>query len=332
MTETIERLRLNIAQITPLTPRIRLYQLRAAFGAELPLVTAGSHIAIPVKLANGKQDLHHYSICSDPNQREFYEIAVLFKADNDTNESSGEKNGSGGAQFIRENFVVGMPLECGMPSNNFHLHADASPAILIAGGIGIAPIVAIAHTLALRGRRFSLHYAGRSKNEMAFVDELQKEFSRNMSVYAADESQRLDIMHVLVDAPSNAFFYACGPHKMLADIETCARMLGIETDRIQTEYFVGDKFENDKPVVLELAHSNKLINARADQSLLTALRDAGVNVQFDCGMGDCGTCAIKILEGEAEHRDHVLSDAQKAQGYMCVCVSRAKGEKIILAL
>ena len=337
MTESTERLRLKIAQITRLTPRIRLYQLRAASGIELPLVTAGSHIAVPVKLANGKENFHHYFICSNPNQREFYEIAVPFRDDNvadnnvtDTNVT--DENGSGGAQFISENFVVGTLLECGMPSNNFHLHADASPAVLIAGGIGITPIIAIADTLALRGRRFSLHYAGRNKSEMAFVDTLQKNFARNLYVYNADENRRLDLMQVLADAPSNAFFYACGPHKMLADIETCARMLGIETDRIQTEYFVGDKFENDKPVVLELAHSNKLINARADQSLLTALRDAGVNVQFDCGMGDCGTCAIKILEGEAEHRDHVLSDAQKAQGYMCVCVSRAKGEKIILAL
>jgi ferredoxin-NADP reductase len=223
-------------------------------------------------------------------------------------------------------------LECGIPSNNFHLHADASPAILIAGGIGITPIISIAHTLALRGRRFQLHYAGRSKNDMAFVDELQKNFPRNTYVYAADEQQRLDIMSVLADAPSNTLFYACGPQKMLADIETSARMLGIDKDRIQMEHFAAEKSANDKAVVLELAHSNKLVKATADQSLLSALRDAGVNVNFDCCVGDCGTCAVKILEGEAEHRDHVLSDAQKAQGFICVCVSRAKGEKLVLAL
>jgi ferredoxin-NADP reductase len=321
MTNTIERLSLTVAQITQLTPRIYRYQLRATSGADLPLITAGSHIAIPVTLKNGKQDFHHYSICSNPNQREYFEIAVLR-----------EENSSGGSHFIFENFAVGTLLECGMPSNNFHLHADASPAILIAGGIGITPIISIAHTLALRGRRFSLHYAGRGKSEMAFVDELQKSFARNLYVYAADENQRLDIMQVLADAPSNTLFYACGPQKMLADIETCARMLGIDKDRIQTEHFAAEKSANDKAVVLELAHSNKFINARADQSLLTALRDAGVDVNFDCCVGDCGTCAVKILEGEAEHRDHVLSDAQKAQGFICVCVSRAKGEKLVLAL
>jgi ferredoxin-NADP reductase len=321
MTNTIERLSLIITQVTQLTPRIYHYQLRVTSGAELPLITAGSHIAIPVTLRNGQQDFHHYSICSNPNQREFYEIAVLR-----------EDNGNGGSQFIINNFVVGTLLECSMPSNNFHLHADASPAILIAGGIGITPIVSIAHTLTLRGRRFQLHYAGRSKNDMAFLDELQKTFARNIYFYASDENQRLHIMNVLTDAPSNTLFYACGPQKMLADIETSARLLGIDKDRIQMEHFVAEKSANDKAVVLELAHSNKLIKATADQSLLTALRDAGVNVNSDCCVGDCGTCAIKILEGEAEHRDHVLSDAQKAQGFICVCVSRAKGEKLVLAI
>ncbi len=321
MTKTIERLSLIITQVTQLTPLIYHYQLRANSGAELPLITAGSHIAIPITLNNGKQDFHHYSICSNPNQREFYEITVLL-----------EENGSGGSQFIIKNFAVGSLLGCGMPSNNFHLHADASPAILIAGSIGITPIISIAHTLALRGRRFQLHYAGRSKNDMAFVDELQKAFTRNLYIYAADEHQRLNVMNLLAEAPSNTLFYACGPQKMLADIETSARMLGIDKDRIQMEHFVAEKSENDKAVVLELAHSNKLIKATADQSLLSALRDAGVNVNFDCCVGDCGTCAIKILEGEAEHRDHVLSDAQKTQGFICVCVSRAKGDKLVLAL
>lgn len=321
MNDTIERLRLTIAQITQLTPRIYHYQLRATSGAELPLITAGSHIAIPVTLNKGKQDFHHYSICSNPNQRDFYEIAVLR-----------EENGSGGSQFIIENFSVGTLLKCGMPSNNFHLHADASPAILIAGGIGITPIMSIAHTLTLRGRRFQLHYAGRSKSDMAFVEELQKNFVRNLFIYAADEQSRLNILNLLADAPSNTLFYACGPQTMLAEIETCARMLGIDKDRIQMEHFAAEKSAHDKAVVLELAHGNKIIKATADQSLLSALRDAGVNVNFDCCVGDCGTCAVKILEGEAEHRDHVLSDAQKAQGFICVCVSRAKSDKLVLAL
>ena len=119
---------------------------------------------------------------------------------------------------------------------------------------------------------------------------------------------------------------------MLDDITTNARLLGIDQDKIQLEYFPADKINADKSVVVELAYSNKLIQVTAEQSLLTAIRDSKVDVQFDCCVGDCGTCAVKIIEGQADHRDHVLSDEQKAEGYICICVSRALGEKLVLAL
>jgi ferredoxin-NADP reductase len=315
------KLTLVVSAIHILTPRIRAYELRAPNGGELPLVTAGSHLAIPVVLGDGRTDVRQYSICSNPGQRDFYRIAVLR-----------ENAAHSGSIFIHDNFSVGMQLHCALPKNNFHLHADASPAVFIAGGIGITPIIAMAHTLATRGRRFSLHYAGRSKSEMAFVEELQQDFNRQVQLYPADEKIRMDVMHVLADAPGNAHFYVCGPQRLLDETMSAASALGIAKDRIQREHFHAEKFAGDKPVVLELARSNKVINAGADQSLLAALRDAGVHVNFDCCVGDCGTCAVKVLEGEPEHRDHVLSDAAKAKGRMCVCVSRARGEKLVLDL
>ncbi|GGY77133.1 hypothetical protein GCM10011613_22060 [Cellvibrio zantedeschiae] len=321
MTSNEQKLALTVSRVRDLTPRIRAYELRSTTGEELPLVTAGSHIAIPVQLADGKTDVRHYSICSNPNQREFYEIAVLL-----------EDNSRGGSQFIYNHFQTGTQIECALPTNNFHLHADASPAVLIAGGIGITPIMAIAHTLALRGRRFTLHYAGRHKKDMAFVPELENNFPRSLFFYDADEGKRLDLMNLLGDATSNTLFYACGPQKMLDDIETSARLLCIAKDRIQIEHFSAPGSEQDTPLLLELAYSNKLIKVNANQPLLNAVRDAGVEVKFDCCVGDCGSCAVKVLEGEAEHRDHVLSDSQKSQGYMCLCVSRAKGEKLVIAL
>ncbi len=322
MKPNTETLLLHISRVRQLTPRIRAYELKPQTpGTNLPLVSAGSHIAIPVLLADGKQDVRNYSICSNPTQRDFYEIAVLL-----------EEKGGGGSQFIFDNFQVGTQLECEPPTNNFQLHADASPAVLIAGGIGITPIMAIAHTLAARGRRFNIHYAGRSKSSMAFIEELELLFPRNITYYAADQEQRLDIMHLLADAPSNALFYACGPQKMLADIETSARMLGIAKDRIQIELFTTEVSNKNTALVLELAYANKFIKVDPDQSLLNAVRDAGIDTNFDCCVGDCGTCAVKILQGEAEHRDHVLSEEQKAQGYICLCVSRAKGDKLVLAL
>ncbi|RYG01852.1 MAG: iron-sulfur cluster-binding domain-containing protein, partial [Chitinophagaceae bacterium] len=153
-----------------------------------------------------------------------------------------------------------------------------------------------------------------------------------LHIYPADEGIVLDIMHEMANASGNTLFYACGPREMLDDIETCSRLLGITKDRIQTEKCTYDNEAQDMPLVLELAYSNKLINVSADQPLLKAVRDAGVDADFDCCVGDCGSCAVKILEGEAEHRDHVLSDAQKADGFICLCVSRAKSDKLVLAL
>lgn len=321
MSSTTEKLVLKISRVRDLTSRIRAYELRSESGAELPLVTPGSHLTIPVQLPSGKMDFRHYSICSNAIERDFYEIAVLLEA-----------KGRGGSQFIFNNFQLGTQLECGLATNNFDLHADASPAILFAGGIGIAPIIAIAHTLAMRGRRFTLHNAGRSKTEMAFLDELRHYFPRNLKIYARDEDARVDILHELANAPSNALIYACGPKKMLSDIETSAHLLGISKDRIQTENFITEDAEKNTALVLELAYSNKLINVNSDQPLLNAVRDAGIDVNFDCCVGDCGSCAVKILEGEADHRDHVLNDAQKAEGFICLCVSRAKSDKLVLAL
>jgi ferredoxin-NADP reductase len=321
MNISAEKLSLSVTRIRKLTSRILVYELRSATATELPLVTAGSHLTLPISFSNGKITCRNYSICSNPNQRDFYEIAVLCDEPNRTDSELNFEKNDMGSQF-----------ECDLPSNSFHLHADASPATLIASGIGIAPIIAIAHTLAARGRRFSLHYAGDSKTEMAFVDELQSAFPRQIHFYCADENQHLDTMNLLADAPRNSFFYTAVPQKMVADIETSAHLLGIPKDQIQQECFDSEEQVRDKAVILELAYSNKLINAKADQPLLAALRDAGVDVHFDCCVGDCGTCAVKVLEGKAEHRDHVLSDAQKSEGLMCVCVSRAKGDKLVLAL
>ena len=159
MVEKADSLILVISDIRQITPRIRVYTLRNPHGAELPLFTAGAHLGVAVTI-NGSQTSRSYSICSNPIDRSQYQIAVLR-----------EDMGRGGSLFIHNEFREGKEIECSNATNNFHLHADASPAVFIAGGIGITPIIAMMHTLSLRGRRFSLHYAGRSKNEMAFVED-----------------------------------------------------------------------------------------------------------------------------------------------------------------
>lgn len=324
MLDKSQTLSLVISGIRDLTQRVRAFKLRAPDGSELPLITAGSHIAIQLQTNESKAEYRQYAICSNPSERDHYEIAVLLNSPKSENEQSL-------SQFIFDKFNIGTQLQCLLPSNNFQLHADSSPAVLIAKDIGIAPIKSLAHTLSSRGRRFSLHFTGEKKMEMPFIQELDTLFPRNLFCYATEDDQHLEIINLLADAPDNAYFYVSGPHNFLRDIEANARLLGMAKDRFQLEY-LSSPLEQDKPLVLELAHSNRIIKVDTKQSLLTALRDAGINAKFDCCVGECGTCAIKVLEGTVDHRDHALSNAQKEQGFMCVCVSRAKDEKLVLAI
>jgi len=314
-------LKLVITAMRDLTSRIRLYRLCAHNGDELPQAVAGAHIAIPVTLANGAIELRHYSLCHDQAQRNYFEIAV-----------QREQRGRGGSEFIYQHFALGTLIECSAPNHHFQLHTDSSPAILIAGGIGITPLFAMAQRLALRGRRFTLHYAGRSKTDMAFAHELQQLFQHQVIFYPADEGRRLNITDIFANAPSNSLFYICGPQSMLSDAGISATVLGIHKDRVQMERFSAETSSDDKAVVLELVRSNKIIYASADSPLLYALQKSDIPVSFDCCVGDCGSCAVRVLEGEPDHRDHVLSETQKAQGYICLCVSRAKSEKLVIDL
>lgn len=311
-------LSLVISSIHQLTPRIRSYELRDANGQELPLVTAGAHIKIPVTQKGDATEFRYYSLCSNPAQRELYEIAIQIEEDESI--------------MIHDFFKLGATFTCEIPSNSFPLHADTSPTVFIAGGIGITPIKPMVQTLARRGRRFQLHYAGRSLKDMAFNDFLASEFQQYYFTYPADEGKRLNIINVLTDAPHNAIFYVCGPTSLIEDTYNAANSLGIPKDRIHSEAFSITKNEKDKPVIVELARSNKLIHVDANQPLLAAIRDAGVTVDFDCCVGECGTCAVKIIEGEADHRDTALNDKQRADGMICICVSRARSEKLILDL
>lgn len=314
-------LSLVITRIQQLTPRIRHYELRNTDGQDLPLIAAGAHLTIPITDASGRGVVRQYSICSDPTRRDIYEIAVLAE----------QKNNSYGQQ-LQDIFTLGMTFICEPPSNHFPLHADTSPSLLLAGGIGIAALKPMAQTLARRGRRFQLHYAGRSRREMAFSDTLGDEFGKQFFCYPADEELRMDVMQLLSGAPHNIMVYVCGPRSLIDATYSAASALGISSDRIHSESFAPQKSTQDKPLILELLRSNKLLQVAADQPLLAAIQAAGVAADFDCCVGECGTCAVKIIEGEADHRDSVLSDAARKAGMICICVSRARSEKLVLDL
>ncbi len=312
---------LVITGIRQLTPRVRAYELRRPDGSDVPAVRAGSHIDVPVPSADGGTKTRSYSISSNPSRRDAYEIAVQC-----------DPEGTGGSRAIHDGYALGMRIRASDPRNTFALHSDDRPAILIAGGIGITPLKAMAQQLREDGRVFHLHYAARSREAMAYRGKLELALHGSVSIYPSDEGRRIDIDALLSDAPDDAVIYVCGPGRLIDVVYQSAAGLGIARDRIRSERFapVGTA-PDDVAFDVALARSKTTVRVGADQTLLDALIDAGADPAYSCRSGTCGTCAVGLLDGEADHRDSVLSDAERAAGQRIYpCVSRAVSERIVL--
>lgn len=312
-------LELVVSGIRQDTPRVRVYELRHPQGEPLPTVGAGAHLRVPVPGGDGRQT-RHYSICSDPGRRDAYEIAVLR-----------EDAGRGGSKALHAEFQLGLRVRCHPPRNDFELHEGPQPAILIAGGIGITPIKAMAHVLARRGQAFHIHYAGRSSDEMALLHSL-REHAGHLTLYASDRGERLAVPHLLATATEDTHVYACGPARLIDDVLLAASAFGLG-DRVHVERFTAPVGFDDRPIEVELQRSGEKVAVSGSQTVLEALRLAGIDAPYDCAAGNCGTCAVKVLEGIPDHRDTALTAAERDRaGLMCICVSRAHSERLVLDL
>ncbi len=221
-------LKLVVTGMRQLTPRIRAYELRAPDGSDLPPVTAGAHVSVPVRLQDGSLVTRQYSLVTHPHGRDSYEIAVLR-----------EEAGRGGSAAIHAAWEIGTRLALDHPANQFPLHADDRPTVLIAGGIGITPIKAMARELKARGNAFELHYSGRTPAEMAYRDRLAVEFPTQLRLYftRAPGGTRIDLHAVMRAAPDGALFYVCGPRPLIDAAAAAARELAIPAGRVRYESF-----------------------------------------------------------------------------------------------
>lgn len=313
-------LHLKITAIRQLTPRVRAYELRTIDASPLPEIHAGAHLQVPVPSNGGNTVLRHYSICSNPERRDVYEIAVLR-----------EDEGSA-SQTIHRLFTLGMELRCERPANFFPLQEKPGPALLIAGGIGITPIKAMAQELESRGEEFQIHYAGRSCSEMAFRDRLQRQFGDRAHFYPADRQSRINIEALLRDQGPQVNVYVCGPTKLLEAVKLTAAKLDIADAQIHSEQF-GIATGKGQPFQLILQKSGREISVSGDSSTLDAMLEAGIDVPHSCRNGQCRSCAVPVIQGDVEHRDTALSEADREQaGLMCPCVSRARSLRLTLDL
>ncbi|MGR8942059.1 MAG: pyridoxamine 5'-phosphate oxidase family protein, partial [Gammaproteobacteria bacterium] len=220
---------LTIAGIRQLTPGIRAYELRHADGEPLPAYRAGAHLRVPIALADGSITTRAYSLTDAADNLFRYRIAVLRAED-----------GDGGSRALHDGWHIGARLNIDAPENHFGLHEDDRPALLIAGGIGITPLKAMAEELAIRGADFRLHYAGRSPRHMAFVEDLQRHFPDRCRFYFSQTPTptRLDVEALLNGASAETVIYVCGPARLIDAVRRTARRLGIAGEQVQFESFI----------------------------------------------------------------------------------------------
>ena len=313
---------LVVAGVRQLTPRVRAFELRHADGLPLPAFDAGAHLVLPVAMDQGAAATRHYSIASNPRDRSRYEVAVLHKP-------------GGGAAFAHAQWSLGTVLRADPPQNHFPLAGGGGPCLLVAGGIGITPLKAMALQLVHAGRACELHHAVRSVREAVYADELSALLGARHVLHPSDVGRRLDIDRLLQRADAAGLqVYVCGPSSLVAAVRTRALAAGVAPAHIHSERFAPpDGQAGDTAFALRLHRSGRVVHVLPGQSMLQALEQAGVPAAASCRVGICRTCTVPVMHGTPDHRDEVLSAEEHASGRLvCLCVSRAHTPELTLDL
>ncbi|MGY6536001.1 MAG: cytochrome P450 [Pararhodobacter sp.] len=291
--------------------------LAAADGADLPGWSPGAHVDLILPSGESRR----YSLCGTPAVPGAYRLAILR-----------EDAGRGGSRWLHAQARVGTSLRLRGPRNHFRLDEAAPAHLLVAGGIGITPILAMADRLRALGRPYAVHYCGRTRTRMAFLDRLARDHGPALQLHVGQEGARLDTARLFAQAPAGAQICACGPARLLDAMEAQARTRPDVT--LTIEHFTPRPALNpaqEHPFTLELADSGFALDVPADKTILQVLREAGIDVASDCEEGLCGSCEMPLLAGEADHRDRVLSHAERAGGGRIItCCSRAHGARLVI--
>jgi vanillate O-demethylase ferredoxin subunit len=311
-------LSVKIESIEALTPRIRRLVLVALDGRGLPEFTPGAHLELHIP--GDRKQKRAYSIVN-LSAGDHYEIAVQL-----------DDKSTGGSKWVHS-LTEGQIIDVEPPRNHFPLVDEAKHILLIAGGIGITPMLSMGRALQASKQAFTLHYAGRDATNMAYLDEVQCLGNSQCWISGGDASKRFAASTVLANPSEGTHLYICGPVEMITSVVKVARELGWPEDHIHYELFAGVLEKNgDQPFEVELRASGVTLAVNEGQTLLDVMIEAGLDPMFDCRRGDCGVCVTQVIEGEADHRDICLSDRERSGGAFCACVSRAKTAKLVLDL
>lgn len=286
-------------------------------GAPLPEWSAGAHVDLELTTALVRQ----YSLCGDCADRTSWRVSVLR-----------EPAGRGGSEYIHERLEAGATVRVRGPRNHFRL-LPSPRYVFIAGGIGVTPLLPMVAAAQASGVDWQLLYGGRSRSSMAFLDELAQ-YGERVQICPQDEFGLLDLAAALPEPRTDTLVYYCGPEPLLAAVE--AQGADWPSGALQVERFapksVGDPARAESfEVVLE--RSGKTLQIPPERSILSVIEDAGVAVLSSCTEGTCGTCETGVLEGTPDHRDSVLTEADREENdVMMICVSRSCSNRLVLDL
>jgi vanillate O-demethylase ferredoxin subunit len=296
-------------------------ELVSVSGGALPAFTAGAHIDVHLPGGLTRQ----YSLCNSPLEAHRYVIAVLR-----------DPASRGGSRAVHDAVHEGDTLTISVPKNHFALATDASRHLLLAGGIGVTPLLAMAEQLTAQGESFALHYCARSKSRAAFVQRmLDAPFAAHVHMHWDDEPgpSAFDAAALLAQIQPGTHLYVCGPKGFMDHVLSTARQAGWPERQLHFEFFGAEiaHLASDRAFVVKIASSGQEIEVPADKTVVQALQQAGVDIPIACEQGVCGTCLTRVLEGVPDHKDMYLTpEEQAANDQFLPCCSRARSPQLVL--
>jgi vanillate monooxygenase ferredoxin subunit len=291
-------------------------------GAELPAFSAGSHLDVTIPGGLVRQ----YSLCNSSSERHRYVIGVWKDA-----------NSRGGSVALHQSVNEGDTLQVSLPRNRFRVPRNTKSAVLIARGIGATPVLSIADYLKSQNIPFEFHYVYALMSPNSFATMIaESSFAENTKYYreATEDNQLLNPAEVLASQAEDTQLFICGVDWWMDPIVALAKQKGWPEERIHVERFTAKLAAPllDKVFEVKIASTGAVFQIPGDKTITALLEEKGVKIPTSCEQGMCGTCKVKVLEGEADHRDKRLSPEQRAEGYFLACVSRAKGDLLVLDL
>jgi dimethylamine monooxygenase subunit B len=295
---------------------IKRFTLATVDGKPLPKFSGGAHISTYIE--NNKLLVRQYSLTSSPDITKHYQIGVRLS---DTSK--------GGSRYWHQCMKVGDKLHISYPKNHFPLSFKAKHHVFYAAGIGITPFLSMMNELHSRDASFELHYASKVEEACAFYDFLQEHYPNQCRFYFSNKKQRIN-QSSLEEHPIGTHVYFCGPESFISDLTESAYRLGYPPSSVHVERFTPPQPKDMQPFNVQLKDGT-LVEVARDQTLLEALLNKGVQAPYSCRIGRCGTCELKVVEGEITHYDSFLSEEQKqSQSKILTCVSRAKSDMLVL--